>query len=103
MKYLTENLNEDIRKINEDELEPIRIDRGKRYGDADSGGDTLANVSAFGWIGAVISAFECVKRLQNIVKKFFKTGKIDKADIENACLDGINYLYYTLILLRRDK
>ena len=102
MNYTTEQLNQDIRKINEEELEPIRIDRGKRYGDAASGGDTLANVAAFGWVGGVVSGFECAKRLQNNVLKLTRGEDVDMLDVENACLDGINYLYYTLILLRRE-
>ena len=102
MNYTTDQLNQDIRKINEMELEPIRIDRGKRYGDAVDGGDTLANVAAFGWVGGVVSSFECAKRLQNSVKLLIEDGSKNPPDIENACLDGINYLYYTLILLRRE-
>jgi hypothetical protein len=99
MQYSTEQLNKDIREINEKELEPIRIDRGKRYGDRD---DTLANVAAFNWVGAAIPAYECAQRLKNAVNRLVEGTKPDNKEIENACHDLANYALYTLILWRRN-
>jgi hypothetical protein len=99
MKYSTEQLNADIKKINETELEPIRIDRGKRYGGKD---DTLENVAAFGWVGAVISAYECAQRLKNAVNSVVAGNPVPHEEIENASEDLINYAFYVKILHRRE-
>jgi len=101
MNYTTEQLNADICEINEKELEPIRIDRGKRYGDKE---DSLANVASFGWVGGVVSSYECAQRLKNAVNRLIEQGiQPDDKDVENACHDMINYAYYTLILRRRNQ
>lgn len=101
-KYTTDQLNADIRQINEQELEPIRIDRGKRYGDSEDGGDTLANVATLDWIGGASGVIECSRRIERQAKRLIRNGTPpDKADLENACHDLINYAYYTLILYRR--
>jgi hypothetical protein len=73
----------------------IREDRGKRYGTKE---DTLANVAAFGWRGAVISLYECAMRLRNA---FYAT-EPNVDDIKNACQDARNYARYIEILLKRE-
>ena len=102
MKYTTKQLNEQCQKIMDTELVPIRIDRGKRYGDIN--GDCLRNVAMHGWTKAAMGAEECMWRLSNHLDNLIQRHECpDKDDLENACLDGLNYMFYTLILLRREQ
>ena len=73
----------------------IRDDRGKRYGSPD---DALSNVAEFGADGAIVSFWECARRIRNMYGK-------DKsvADLENAVMDGRNYLAYILCLETREN
>jgi len=95
-----EMVNAEIDRINKEELEPIRIDRGSRYGAPD---DTLANIAEFGWVGAAIHHNECTKRINNQVRRTMNGSLLEVADLENACLDAINYAFYILILLRANQ
>ena len=94
MKYTWEDLEKDIVR-QELELAVIRKDRGKRYGTPD---DTLGNVAAFGWRGAVINAYECMSRLRN----HFHQADPDPEDLRNAQKDLTNYAHYIGILFERE-
>jgi len=95
--YTPEMLEEDIRN-REVELAVIRADRGKRYGTDE---DVLANVAAFGWVGAVVSSMECQMRLNKMVKTLMGEGQVDPADLIDASRDLTNYSHYVEILFKR--
>ena len=94
MAYTIFDLEEDINK-QEIKLSVIRKDRGKRYGTPE---DTLGNVAAFGWRGAVINAYECMSRLRN----HFHQADPDPEDVRNAQQDLTNYAHYIGILFERE-
>ena len=113
MKYSIDQLNEFMDKLQAEEKN-IRIDRGKRYGNAE---DTLANVSTFGSDGCIISMWECFMRAKNSninpilkimleallvdIKESFKAEK-ELADISNWVMDARNFLAYILCLETRE-
>jgi len=97
--YTIDDLERDLAKRDKI-LKEIRADRGKRYGSPD---DTLGNVAAFGWIGAVVSHYECACRLRNAVNKLIAGKGIDVDDIKDACRDASNYAAYVEILLERNE
>ena len=103
MGFTAEELNGEIRELNSKILEPIRIDRGRRYGSSE---DTLANVRGAdpegSWRGAYTSAVECMNRLKNYY--FTKTCEMSPEqikDFENACEDLVNYSFYIWILFNQ--
>ena len=93
MKYSQEQLEGFMFDVQANERH-IRDDRGKRYGSPD---DVLSNVAEFGADGAIVSFWECARRIRNMYGK-----DKDVADLENAVMDGRNYLAYILILLERE-
>jgi len=92
--YTIDQLEIDI-QTQEQALAVIRKDRGKRYGTPE---DTLGNVAAFGWRGAVINAYECMSRLRN----HFHQADPDPEDVRNAQQDLTNYAHYIGILFERE-
>ena len=92
--YTIDQLEIDI-QTQEQALAVIRKDRGKRYGTPE---DTLGNVAAFGWRGAVINAYECMSRLRN----HFHHADPDPEDVRNAQQDLTNYAHYIGILFERE-
>ena len=70
----------------------IRIDRGKRYGNAE---DTLANVRRGGWMGCILSANECMERLWTMYDNKMNHGiDPDPDDLLNAVNDLRNFAGY---------
>ena len=94
MSYTIDDLEQDMEEIQRCE-QVIREDRGARYGTKQ---DTLGNISTFGADGAIVHANECFCRIKNM----FGEAK-DIEDLENAVMDGRNYLAYILILARREQ
>ena len=97
MQYTDENLERDIDRRN-GFLAEIHADRGKRYGTRE---DVLANVAAFGWVGAVISSNECQMRLNKMVDNLMCGKEVDSDDLINASRDLTNYSHYVEILFTR--
>ena len=115
MKYTIEELNSWMDELQAEEKE-IRIDRGKRYGTDE---DTLGNVSEFGADGAIVSMWECHRRIMNNsgipdpilrdldsfarpIRQAFNKKK-NLPDIKNAVQDLRNYAAYILNLAERDE
>lgn len=102
MELSVEELNRMIRDMNKNNLEPIRVDRGKRYG---SEIDTLANVREAdfiekdGWRGGLSGLIECKNRIQNYAK--ILTPDMTKEQVKdflNACEDATNYVLYIWVM-----
>ena len=93
MNYTIDQLNEFMCALQAEE-EAIRTDRGLRYGAPD---DTLSNVAEFGADGAIVSFWECARRIRNMYGK-----EKDLKDLANAVQDGRNYLAYILCLETRE-
>ncbi len=89
-----EQLQQQMEEIQAKE-KAIREDRGRRYGLPE---DTLANIAKFSSDGAIVHFWECAMRIGNM---FGKAKDID--DMENAMMDGRNYLAYAYILELRDR
>ena len=99
-QYTAADLERDIEQRDLKFLQPIRLDRGRRYGTDE---DVLANVAAFGWPGAVISAMECQMRLNNMAKALMAGVAPREDDLLDACRDLTNYSHYIEILYDRSK
>ena len=93
MNYTADELDVFMIELQSEER-GIREDRGKRYGSPE---DVLSNVAEFGADGAIVSFWECARRIRNMYGK-----EKDLKDLANAVQDGRNYLAYILCLETRE-